>query len=40
MGFRLHSLCADNIAQVLGKVQAFNQWKKSHPQGQSSELTA
>lgn len=40
MGFRLHVLCADNVANVLGKVKAFNQWKKSHPRMQAVELTA
>jgi len=39
MGFRLHLLCADNVANVLGKVKAFNLWKKAHPQGQSSRIT-
>jgi len=39
MGFRLHLLCADNVANVLGKVKAFNRWKKSHPQLQPFELT-
>jgi hypothetical protein len=40
MGFRLHLVCADNVALVLGKVKAFNQWKKAHPQAQALELTA
>jgi hypothetical protein len=38
MGFRLHLACADNVAAVLGKVEAFNQWKKAH--AQALELTA
>jgi hypothetical protein len=40
MGFRFHLLCADNVASVLGKVKAFNQWKKTHPQAKTFELTA
>jgi hypothetical protein len=40
MGFRLHRVCADNIANVLGKVKTFNQWKRTHPQLNSLELTA
>jgi hypothetical protein len=40
MGFRFHSLCADNVATVLGKVKAFNAWKRTHPQAQNVELTA
>jgi hypothetical protein len=40
LGFRFHLLCADNVADVLGKVKAFNEWKKSHPQAQTFELTA
>jgi hypothetical protein len=40
MGFRLHLVCADNVATVLGKVKAFNQWKMAHPQSRSFELTA
>jgi hypothetical protein len=40
MGFRLHLVCADNVASVLGKVKAFNEWKRTHPQVQPFELTA
>jgi hypothetical protein len=40
MGFRLHLVCANNVATVLGKVKAFNQWKRAHPQAQALELTA
>jgi hypothetical protein len=40
MGFHFHLLCADNVASVLGKVKAFNQWKKTHPQVTTFELTA
>ena len=40
MGFRLHVVCADNVATVLGKVKAFNQWKRTHSQTQQLELTA
>jgi len=39
MGFRFHSLCADNVANVMGRVKAFNKWKKAHPQVQTFELT-
>jgi len=39
MGFRFHLLCANNLASVLAKVKAFNQWKKAHPQGKTFELT-
>jgi hypothetical protein len=40
MGFRFHLLCANNVASVLGKVKAFNQWKRAHPQEKTFELTA
>jgi hypothetical protein len=40
MGFRFHPLCADNVANVLGKVKAFNQWKLTHPKAHTFELTA
>ena len=40
MGFRLHLLCADDVANVLGKVKAFNLWKRAHPQEHPLELTA
>jgi hypothetical protein len=40
MGFRLHRVCADNIANVLDKVRAFNEWKRTHPPVRPFELTA
>ncbi len=40
MGFQLHLMCAENVANVLGKVRSFNEWKKHHPREQSSELVA
>jgi hypothetical protein len=40
MGLRFHLVCADNVANVLGKVKVFNQWKRDHPQAQAFELTA
>ena len=40
MGFHFHLLCANNVASVLGKVKAFNRWKRAHPQVTTFELTA
>jgi hypothetical protein len=40
MGFHFHLLCANNVASVLGKVKAFNQLRKAHPQVTNFELTA
>jgi hypothetical protein len=39
MGFRLHILCANDVASVLDKVRAFNLWKRAHGHGKPFELT-
>ena len=40
LGFRFHRACADDVAEVLGKVKTFSKWIDIHPRLQSSELGA
>jgi len=40
LAYQFHRQCADQVAEVLGKIRSFNQWKKDHPKWQTSELVA